>query len=371
MIENEIAQPHILSLKPYVAGRAIGNNMDIKFWAKLGSNENCFGPSPLAIEAAKKSLIKSHLYPNSSRALVIKKICEHNKDFGVLENQVALGNGSSELIINLVRGLVAPNESILYGWPSFTMYQAAARTHDRQDIRVPLNPDFSYDLPAILKAIKESKFPVKLLFLANPNNPTGQFIPKSELRDFVNALPKDVVLVIDEAYFEYVVDDDFETALSHALTRERTVVLRTFSKVYGLAGLRLGYAIGDQKIIDVLCRIRDAFNVNAVVQHAAIEALSDKEHMEKSVRHTLQYINILGQGLRELGFSTTQKTGNFLLAKRADYMPDIATLTDKLFAKGVIIRPMNAYDLNDSFRVSVGTKEEIALLFESLKAILW
>lgn len=368
---SEIAQPHILSLKPYVAGRAIGNNMNITQWAKLASNENCFGPSPLAIEAAKKSLSKSHLYPNAMRSEVVKKICAHHQEYGLKPEQVALGNGSSELIINLVRGLVGSDESVLYGWPSFTMYQVAARTHHRLAIEVPLI-SLSYDLAAILE---ESSKPrdkmVKLLFLANPNNPTGKFIPKHHLADFALGLPKDVVLVIDEAYFEYVVDDNYQTSLNLALSRPRTVVLRTFSKIYGLAGMRLGYAMGDSAIIDILCRIRDPFNVNSMVQHAAISALLDKEHVEKSVRHNLEYLPVLAGGLREFGFLVTFQAGNFLLAERAKDMPEVASLCESLFARGVIIRPLDAYDMNDSFRVSVGTKEEIGMLFESLKAVLW
>lgn len=366
---SEIAQPHILSLKPYVAGRAIGNNINVSLWAKLASNENCFGPSPLAVEAARKSLLKSHLYPNAHRAEVVKKICEHNKDFNLKPEQVALGNGSSELIINLVRGLVGPDESVLYGWPSFTMYQVAAQTHNRKEVRVPLKEDFSYDLPEILRAAHDPE--LKLIFLGNPNNPTGQYLDKHLLKDFARKLPPDVVLIIDEAYFDYVVEDNYETSLGLALSRPRTLVLRTFSKAYGLAGMRLGYAMGDSKIIDILCRIRDPFNVNCMVQHAAIEALSDREHVEKSVRHNLEFRPKLAGGLEELGFLVTGKSGNFVMATKSAYMPDIPILCEKLFARGVIIRPLDAYQLPESVRISVGTKEEIALLFESLKAILW
>lgn len=366
---SEIAQSHILSLKPYVAGRAIGYNNNVSLWAKLASNENCFGPSPLAVEAAKKSLLKSHLYPNAHRAEVVRKICEHQKDFNLKPEQVALGNGSSELIINLVRGLVGPKESVLYGWPSFSMYQVAAKTHNRKEIRVPLKEDFSYDLPQMLKEALAPQ--VKLIFLGNPNNPTGQYIDTHHLKDFAKNLPPDVVLVIDEAYFDYVVEDNYETSLELALTRPRTLVLRTFSKAYGLAGMRLGYAMGDCKIIDILCRIRDPFNINCMVQYAAIEALADREHTKKSIRHNQEFRPKLARGLEELGFLVTGKSGNFVMATKSAYMPDIPVLCEKLFARGVIIRPLDTYQLPESVRISVGTKEEIALLFESLKAILW
>lgn len=364
---SEIAQAHILSLKPYVAGRSIGNN--ITQWAKLGSNENCFGPSLMALDAVKKSLAKSHLYPTSMRAELINKICQHNHEYKITPNEVELGNGSSELIINLVRGLVGLDESVVYGWPSFSMYQVAALSHDRKSVAVPLDANWAYDLEKMLEASRNPQ--AKILFLGNPNNPTGKYLDKNQIKEFASMLPKDVVLVVDEAYFEYVMDDGFKSALEIIHERPRTVVLRTFSKAYGLAGLRLGYAMGDAKIIDVLSRIRDPFNINSMVQHAAIEALLDQEHVQKSVLHNLEYLPKLGQGLTELGFKVDGQAGNFLMATRASYMPDIPTLCDKLFARGVIIRPLDAYDMSETFRVSVGTKEEIGQLFESLKAILW
>ncbi len=191
-----------------------------------------------------------------------------------------------------------------------------------------------------------------------------------ELAYFVTEIPKDVVLVIDEAYLEYVAEKDYPNGLIYALSRPRTLVLRTFSKVYGLAGLRLGYAIGDRDVINVLCRIRDPFNVNSVVQHAAIAALDDNEHVKRSIQHNLQYKPILAEGLSEFGFSIINGAGNFLLAKRDMSMPSIADLCKRLMLEGVIIRPLDNYDLEEFVRISVGTKDEIMQLFSALKTVL-
>jgi histidinol-phosphate aminotransferase len=365
-----LAEPHVLSLEPYVPGRAIENDSSIKAWAKLGSNENCLGPSQASIKAAARALSSAHLYPNAKRLLVIDELCRHLKDFSVKPNQIALGNGTSEIIVNLVRGLVGSDERLLYGWPSFIMYRQAAQAHGRQSIAVPLKETFAYDLSAIIREVANPANKVKLVIIANPNNPTGNYLNHAELKDFIVSLPKDVVLVIDEAYFEYVTKEDYPNGLAHALSRPRTVVLRTFSKVYGLAGLRLGYAIGDKDVIAILCRIRDPFNVNCVVQEAAMAALDDVDHIQQSIEHNLLYRPKLTRGLRELGFIVHDSVGNFLMAERTPLMPSIKELCQRLLTKGIILRPLDSYDLNNHVRVSVGTKGEIAQLFDGLKAVL-
>lgn len=365
-----LAEPHVMSLKPYVPGRAIENDLSITSWAKLASNENCLGPSPAAIEAAHKALLKAHLYPDAKRLLVVNEICRHLKDYGVQKNQVALGNGTSDLIVNLVRGLLGHDEQLVYGWPSFIMYRQAALTHGRKSIAVPLNSHFDYDLAAIAEKIANPHNKAKLVILANPNNPTGNYLDAKTIHDFIRHAPKDVVLVIDEAYFEYVTKDDYQSCLSFAMSRKRTIVLRTFSKAYGLAGMRLGYAVGDEDIIAILCRIRDPFNVNAVVQDAAMAALEDFDHIHKSVEHNLNFRPLLTNGLRQLGFLVHESVGNFVMAKRSNLMPSIKDLCNKLSEKGVLLRPLDTYDLDDYVRITVGDQKEINQLFKALKAVL-
>jgi histidinol-phosphate aminotransferase len=366
----KLAESHILSISPYVPGYVGGEGDDLPV-AELASNENCLGPSPAAIEAARKSLHLAHLYPNNKRSEVIQKICLHLADFDIRPAQVALGNGSSELIVNLVRGLLAPHEAMLTGWPTFIMYRQAALSHARHEINIAVKSDFSFDLAGMLAAVRQkSERPVKLIFLANPNNPTGNYIKKSELDDFVAQLPKDIVLVIDEAYFEYVLADDYPNGLDYVQTRPRTIVLRTFSKIYGMAGLRLGYGVGDEKIIDILCRINDPFNVNVTAQHAAIAALDDSEHVQKTIEHISEFKPELIHGLTEMGFLVHHGVGNFVIAKRAPGMPTVSQLWERLLKKSIVVRPMTNFGLAEHIRVSVGTKSELGQLFRGLRELI-
>jgi len=366
----KLVESHLLSLDPYVPGLPVDGTSLVRSWAKLGSNENCLGPSPHALEAAKKSLKSAHFYPNAKRGELVSEICRHMKDYTIKKNQVALGNGSSELIINLVRGLLSHREKVLYGWPSFVMYRIAARIHGCQEIAAPTNNTMSFDLDLMLEeAKKNSATPVKLIFLPNPNNPTGNYINEKTLDDFVYALPKDVVLVIDEAYFEYVVEKDYPNGLKYALSRPRTIVLRTLSKAYGLAGLRIGFAIGDEKIIDILCRIRDPFNVNSVAQSAAVAALRDTEHVRRSVEHNRRFMPQLNRVLTDAGFMTYPSVGNFLMAQPALKMPQIAEICSALYRKGVVIRDLKDFGLKNHARISVGTAQEISQLREVLRQI--
>lgn len=365
----KLAESHILSIVPYIPGY-VGASADTPV-ADLASNENCLGPSPLAMEAAKKSLNYSHLYPNNKRSEVVQNICYHLADFAIKPSQVALGNGSSELIVNLVRGLLAPHESIMTGWPTFIMYHQAALSHARAEFQVPVKEDYSFDLATMLEIAKtEIKHPVKIVFLANPNNPTGNYIKKPDLDNFIKELPKDIILVIDEAYLEYVIAEDYPNGLDYIALRPRTLVLRTLSKIYGLAGLRLGYGVGDEEIVDILSRIRDPFNVNCAAQFAAIAAFSDKEHVNRTIEHNHVYKAYLVQGLKELGFLVHDGVGNFVIAQRAPHMPSIQDIWHRLLKKNVVVRPMASFGLPEHFRVSVGTKEELGLFFRSLKEVI-
>ncbi len=365
-----LADSHILSIKPYVPGRPVENDPTITVWAKLASNENCSGPSPMAINAIRETLNQSHLYPNAKRLLVVERIIEHLKEFSIATNQVAIGNGTSELIVNVVRSVVGPDEAVMYCSPTFVMYALAAGAHGREHVAVPLKEDMSYDVDVLIESItnRHNQRPVKLVFLANPNNPTGKYLTHKELRELTERMPPDVVLVIDEAYFEYVTEEDYANGLVYALARPRTVVLRTFSKIYGLAGLRLGYAIGDAQIVELLCRIRDAFNVNALAQNAAIAAMDDHEHVTNSINHNQEMKPFLVQGLTKLGFTVCQGAGNFVMAKPSAAMPPIEEISERLYPHGVIIRTLAPFGLKEwarNFRWII--KRELAT-FRRLRA---
>jgi histidinol-phosphate aminotransferase len=369
----KLAESHITSLTPYLPGRPIENDPSITLWAKLGSNENCLGPSKLALKAITDNLHQSHLYPNAKRFLVVERIAEKFKEFSIKKHHVAIGNGTSELIVNLVRSLLSPEEAMLYCSPTFVMYPIAAAAHGRDRVIVPVKEDMSYDVELFIRKINDRSHHrrVKLVFLANPNNPTGKYLTHRELQDVVDNIPPEVVLVIDEAYIEYVVNEDFPNGLVHALMRPRTLVLRTFSKIYGLAGLRLGYAIGDPHIIDLLCRIRDPFNVNAMVQNAALAAIDDHNHVENSIRHNNEMKPFLTEGLKRFGFTICEGGGNFVMAKRSASMPSIHDICNDLYLHGVIIRPLHSFGLSEWVRISVGLKRENCQLFDGLEKVLY
>jgi histidinol-phosphate aminotransferase len=368
----ELAQPHVLSLEPYIPGRTIDHNPTVLRWAKMASNENCLGASPAAVAAVSLALDHAHMYPNAKRLQLITKICEHHKGFSIRPNQIALGSGSSELIVNLVRALVGPNEAVLFPWPTFVMYRLAAMAHGCHSFAIDnKKAEMTYDVESILNAShQKTTTPIKLVFLANPNNPTGNYLNKSTLNNLVKSLPKYVVLVIDEAYFEYVVKDDYPNGLLYALSKTRTLVLRSFSKIYGLAGLRAGYAIGDKEIIDVLCRIRDPFNVNSLAQSAALAALDDNEHVKKSIFHNLEHKPRLANDLSNLGFLVHEGVGNFVIAKPSVLMPSVFEICSRLLAHGVIIRPLEHFGLSEWMRITVGTEAEIGQLLEALPHVL-
>lgn len=362
----KLAEPHIFTITPYVAGHVGGEYKGS--WAELASNENSLGPSPMALDAAKLSLFKAHLYPNNSRVEVIQKICRHLSEFNIKPSQIALGNGSSELIVNLVRGLLGPHEAMMSAWPTFIMYKQAAMSQNRPEIKVGVKNNLMIDTERMLEIAHNDKInPVKIVFLANPNNPTGKYINSDELDYFVSSLPKDIVLVIDEAYFEYVTKSDYPNGLKYLSVRPRTVVLRTFSKIYGMAGLRLGYAVGDEAVIDVLCRMRDPFNINVAVQYAAMAALDDHEHVQRTREHIAQYRPLLMKQLNAWGFQAHESVANFVLADCGPHMPSPEELAKRFMKKGVAIRPMASFGLPNSIRVSVGTNNELQQFFDGLK----
>ncbi len=366
-----LTDSHILSMPLYVAGKAIEQNSTILSWSKLASNENPLGPSKKSLEAIKNNLTDIHIYPNVNREQTILSICHHYKQFDIKPSNIALGNGSSELIVNLVRGLVGANESVLNSWPTFVMYKLAIMAHGKQEISVPLDQNMNYDLDLMLKIIKDNtQQAIKLLFLGNPNNPTGTYISKNLFMDFVKNLPEDLVLVIDEAYFEYVCQKDYLNSLEIALSRPRTIVLRTFSKIYALAGLRIGYAMGDKHIIEILSKIADPFNINALAQVAAMAALTDKEHVQNSIDNNNKMKPILISKLKNLGFLVSNTEGNFVLAKRNPHMMSINALCSKLFSQGVIVRSLDSYQMPDYVRISVGSQSQVDHLINACKILI-
>lgn len=369
-----LAEPHIMTLSPYVPGRSVKETCEqygISNIVKLASNENPLGASPKALEAVMSELKETYVYPVANRMRLKEKICEYHDKFGLNTNQIVVGNGSNELITLLVRAFVSSRESILNAWPSFATYRIAAAAQNTKEVTISLDSNLQYDLDKMTEAtLEESKHPIKLMFIANPNNPTGRYMNAQELDRFMLQIPEDIIVVLDEAYAEYVEKDDYSTGLSWIKKRERTVVLKTFSKIFGLAGWRIGYAVSSSDIASILHRIRDPFNVNNLAQVAAIAALDDAEHVARSKEMNSVQKKMVGRSLQELGLEITKSEANFLLIHLNHNMPKAPVVFEELLKRGVIVRPVNNYDLLDALRVSIGTSDQNHQFLTAISDIL-
>lgn len=369
---RSLVEPHLAALTPYVPGKPIEETereYGIQGIAKLASNENCLGPSPLALEAAARALRDAHLYPDAGGYYLKERICAHHAAHGVTPAHLVLGNGTNELLTLIVRAFVGQGEAALNGWPSFVVYRIALRGQGRAEVAVPLRADLGYDLEAMAEAFArpraEGPF-LKLVCLANPNNPTGRYISTGDLAAFLERVPEDVIVVLDEAYAEYVTASDYPDAMAWAMTRPRTITTRTFSKAYGLASLRVGYAVCDPLLADVLNRLRDPFNVSQVAQAAAVAALDDQAHVARSREHNARELPRMSEALRALGLAVTPSAANFVLAHTPSSFPAMSVLNEALLRQGVIVRPVANYGLERSMRITIGTAAENDRLLRAL-----
>ncbi len=368
-----LVAPHLQNLIAYVPGKPIEETereYGVSGIAKLASNENCLGPSPKAAAAAAAALSSMHLYPDAGAFYFKQRLVEHHRAAGIDAAQLVVGNGTNEILTLLVRALVGPDEAVMVGWPSFIVYRLAAMGLNRREYPVALRPDHTYDLEAMAQVARDDNNRVKLIFVANPNNPTGQYIGRADLEAFLDAVPADVTVVLDEAYAEYVDADDYPDGMALCMRRPRTVVTRTFSKVFGLAALRVGYAVCDPEIADVLNRLRDPFNTNSVAQVAAMAALDDTDHVAKSVAHNSQERARLAAALEGLGIDVTPSQCNFLLGTWPEGAPPTADINEQLLRRAVIVRPMAGYGLAQSARITVGTADENNRLIAALREVL-
>ena len=271
----------------------------------------------------------------------------------------------------LVRVFIGPDEALLNAWPSFVCYRLAARSSGIQEVTVPLTEAYAYDLPKMSELAQNPQGrPIKMVFIGNPNNPTGRYIPKADLDAFMNAVPEDVIVIIDEAYAEYANEPDYPDAMSWIAKRPRTVVTRTFSKAFGLAAARVGYAVCDPAIADILNRFRDPFNVNAWGQTAALAALEDEAHVEKSRIHNVEQLPIVTQALVDLGMKVTPSIANFVLAEIPEGQLSLMDFFQEMIREGIIVRPVANYGFERGARISVGTVEENQRLFVAAKNVL-
>lgn len=361
-----IRVPHyVASISPYVPGKPVEElerELGIKNSIKLASNENPMGPSPKAVEALGSSLLGSlNRYPDGGSFYLRKALASA---LDIAGDALVFGNGSNELLDIAARTFMEPGDDAVMAWPSFIVYPMAVQAVGCNGIKVPLTEDFRHDLSAMADAITDK---TRIVFIANPNNPTGTINTKGEFDEFMSRVPGDVIVIVDEAYFEYAADSSYADSVSHLRQGRNLIILRTFSKAYGLAGLRIGYAITSPAIASEMNKVREPFNTSTVAQAAALAALGDKGHIERSLEANAKGKAYLYTELERLRVKYVPTHANFIFMFPKG---DITELNNALLKKGVIIRPMG----DKAMRVTIGLEEEnrafIKALEESMKEVL-
>lgn len=351
----------ILNIEAYKPGKPIEEverELGLKKVIKLASNENALGPSPLAIRAIQKALKNVNRYPEGTCFYLKKRLARF---LNVKEANLIFGNGSDELIDIILKTIKAPGAEIITSDITFVEYRICATINDFTVTTVPLK-DFKYDLVAIKNAITKN---TKAIFIANPNNPTGTYVTAVEVFEFLEGIPDDILVVFDEAYIEYTQEKDFPNLIP-LINKMNIAILRTFSKIYGLAGLRVGYMIAAGDFIDNAQRVRQPFNVNSLAQAAASSALDDKAFVKKSKALIKKEKKFLYQAFLQKGIWFKESAANFIFV-RMD--ADMKRIFQELLKKGVIIREMSQYGLNNYARITIGTRRENIKLIHALDKI--
>jgi histidinol-phosphate aminotransferase len=360
---SSIVQPHLAQLTPYQAGKPLeelARELGLTDAIKLASNENPLGPSPKALEAIRADLTSLHRYPDSHVYYLKKDLSRH---LGLAPSQLILGNGSDEVLDLLVRALVPPGGEVISTTHTFLMYGLLTQAVGGVFCTVPLK-DMAVDLEAVARAVTDN---TRLILLNSPNNPTGTVFSRDAWERFLAALPAPVTVVLDEAYIDFADDPDIPHSLEYISEERPLVGLRTFSKAYGLAGLRVGYGFGPSELMDYLNRLRLPFNINRLAQAGARAALGDVDFLERTKELVRTGRAFLEKGLTQLGLTFVPSQANFILISLG--RSGKAVYQDML-KEGVIIRAMDAYGYPEHIRVNVGLPQENERFLTSLKKVL-
>lgn len=351
----------IQNIEAYKPGKPIEEverELGIRGVIKLASNENALGPSPKALQAVQKALVSLNRYPEGTCFYLKKKLARF---LGVSESNLIFGNGSDELIDIILKTIKEPGAEIITSEVTFVEYKICGAINGFAVKTIPMR-DFTYDLTAIKKAISPR---TKAIFIANPNNPTGTYVNAKAAALFLEGIPKDILVVFDEAYVEYVTDKDFPK-LIRLINKKNIAILRTFSKIYGLAGLRVGYMIANSGLVACAQRVRQPFNVNSLAQVAAQAALDDKAFVKRSKGLIKNEKKFLYNAFSELGIWCKKSATNFIFIRMST---DIQKIFRGLLKKGVIIRDMSCYNMPNYARVTIGTRKENMKLIKALKEL--
>lgn len=347
---NIQAPPHIKKLTPYVPGKPVQEverELGLTNTVKMASNENSFGPSPKALEAARGFLNNIHIYPEGSGFYLCQALSRH---YQVEQDRVILGNGSVELIEIAAKALLVPGTNVVMSEGSFTMYRIATLAMNAEAREIPMVKR-THDLAAMARAVDGN---TKIVLVANPNNPTGTYNSMGEVEKLLQEVPDDVLVIIDEAYKEFVREPDYGSANALLEAHPNLLVLGTFAKAYGLAGLRVGYGFGHPELLAILHKARSPFNTSSIAQVAAIAALQDGDFVRMVVDFNAKEMKRVCAELKKMGFAYTPSVTNFLLV---DVPMASSDCYRKLLMEGVIIRPMEGWGFPNSIRVTLYTRE--------------
>jgi histidinol-phosphate aminotransferase len=364
--KNQLAKDGVMSIQPYEPGKPIEEvsrelgipESDI---IKMASNENPLGPSPLGVEAIKKCAEQVNQYPDGDCHYLKLDIAEH---LNIKPENLLMGNGSNDVLQIIADTFIRPNDEVIYFKHAFVVYILATKVADATAVVVDVKDNYEQDLDLILEAITPN---TKVIFIANPNNPTGTMVTAQEVKRFMEKMPDDVIVVFDEAYYEYVDRDDFPQTIDYIREGRNVITCRTFSKIYGLAGLRVGYGVARPELVEIMNKVRQPFNVSMVAQAAARASLKDTAHVEKSIKISLEGKKYLYNEFKKMGLDYVPSEANFILLHLDRPGPQVMK---ELLKLGVIVRPLVGYKLPNSIRVTIGTMAQNKRFVSSLKQVL-
>lgn len=357
-----VPKPGVLDIETYTAGHSDAPGAERVI--KLSSNESPFGPSPKALAAAQNAIAEVGIYPDESAQDLREALAAF---YGLDSARIVCGNGSNELLTIIANCYLRPHDEVVMSAHGFLLYKIATLANSAVAIEIPEN-DLKMDVDAVLAKVTGQ---TRLVYIANPNNPTGTYLTAQELKHLHAGLPASTLLVVDAAYAEYVCKNDYDSGFEMGKNFDNVVITRTFSKVYGLAALRIGWAYCPEHVAQTLDRVRVPFNVNIAGQRAAIAALEDRAHIDKSERHNETWRDWLTKNIRSLGLSVTESAANFVLIRFPDVRGKSAAEADRyLISRGLILRRLEAYNLPNCLRLTVGTEEANLAVFAALSQFM-
>ncbi len=358
-----LAMPGVRGLSPYQPGKPLEElerEYGVRNAVKLASNENPLGPSPKAVAAARAALENVLRYPDGGAFQLKRALARH---LGVDAAQITVGNGSNDVLEFAARAFTGSDCEVIFSAHAFAVYPIVTQAVGAKAVVTPAR-EWGHDLDAMRAAINER---TRLIFIANPNNPTGTWLRATDLQAFILGVPQHVIVVVDEAYFEYVDQSEYASMLELVGRCPNLIVARTFSKAYGLAGLRVGYAVSTPDVADILNRVRQPFNVNSLALAAATAALDDGEHLRKAIALNREGMRQITLGVERLGLSFIPSVGNFVCI---DLTRPAAAIYEKLLRQGVIVRPIANYGMPNHLRVTIGLAPENERFLQALEKVI-